>query len=225
MEWYNNYYMNYINCNLNDFKLKLKNNENLILKEIDNKENVYLNKINELEHKDNNDIIDEYKTLSSLHILEKENDLIELLTKYTLENNIRNYNLIVKGLELLFSLSEILRLRLKQDEIKHDNKFNKIITRSSYKFCNYKENCKFNYDNNNKNKCFQDHYVHNMVSSDILILIKYINENNNDKEIIKTLNTLNFVINHMVSELKNKCMYSLDKCEDYHIINNIKKKI
>jgi hypothetical protein len=52
-----------------------------------------------------------------------------------------------------------------------------------------------------------------MVSSDLKILINYIDSKYidnvliHDKEILKTINTLSYVISHMEIELKNKCLY------------------
>jgi hypothetical protein len=53
-----------------------------------------------------------------------------------------------------------------------------------------------------------------MVSADLTILIDYITQKYSDentvihnKEILKTINTLSFVINHMENELKAKCLY------------------
>jgi hypothetical protein len=54
-----------------------------------------------------------------------------------------------------------------------------------------------------------------MVSADLATLIEYIEQKFKDqnfvihnKEILKTINTLSFVINHMENELKTKCMYN-----------------
>ena len=120
----------------------------------------------------------------------------------------------MKSLNILLDLSETLRIRLGQKELIIDNKDVNIITRCSYKFCSYKYNCTYNYNSNIKNLCYQNHYVHNMVSADLKILIKYINNKYklntiilHNKDILKTINTLSFVINHMESELKTKCLY------------------
>ena len=72
-------------------------------------------------------------------------------------------------------ISELLRKRLNQNEIQYNKKQNTIF-RSSYKFCNYKEFCNYNYSSK-KSCCYQDHYVHNMVSLDIKILLDFINKN------------------------------------------------
>ena len=60
----------------------------------------------------------------------------------------------------------------------------------------------------------------------IIILLDYIdvkyNKNNliiPNKEILKTINTLNFVIEHMHSELKSRCLYlNENEYEKEHII-------
>jgi hypothetical protein len=65
-----------------------------------------------------------------------------------------------------------------------------------------------------------------MVSADLKVLMDYIEQKyGNDqvvahnKEILKTINTLSFVINHMESELKSKCMYlSENEIESYHFV-------
>jgi hypothetical protein len=169
----------------------------------------------------------------SLHILQKELDIIKLLTKYSLLNNTLDYNFLVKSLTFLLELSETLRLRLGQKIVPNDidlkdMKETNIITRSSYKFCSYKDNCTYNYNFKDKNVCYQNHYVHNMVSADLKILIKYITTNYNptinishNKDILKTINTLSFVITHMESELKTKCLYlPKNEWDKFHIIKN-----
>ena len=72
-------------------------------------------------------------------------------------------------------LSETLRLRLGQKELVLDKKnyLDDNVSRCSYKFCNYKDSCAYNY-NKSKNLCYQDHYVHNMVCADIKVLLDYI---------------------------------------------------
>ena len=99
---------------------------------------------------------------------------------------------------------------------------------------NYKDSCNYHYKQK-ESCCYQDHYVHNMVSADLYILINYIKKNFQEKklilhnkEILRSINTLSFVIHHMYSELKTKCFYhNEDECEKYHFIrkkNNNKKR-
>jgi hypothetical protein len=174
------------------------------------------------------------KSKNSLIILQKELEIIKILTKYTLQNKILDYKFFRDCLILLLNLSETLRYRIKQKEIIHDSiEKNKNINgtssiyRCSYKFCSYHANCIYNY-NKSKNLCYQDHYVHNMVSADIKILLKYIEDKTLDKltiqhtkEILKTINTLSYVICHMENELKTKCLYLPEKeWESMHVIKN-----
>ena len=72
-----------------------------------------------------------------------------------------------------------------------------------------------------------------MVSHDLLVLIYYIeethlkntNKNESLKEILKSINTISFVINHMESELKAKCLYQDEiNWDSFHICNHYKKK-
>ena len=190
--------------------------------------NLHINEINSIELLE---IKNNYENQKCLKILQKELLIIKLLSKYALQTNNLDNNFIIKCLKICFELSEILRKKINQKQIKIINKKN--IQRCSYKFCNFKENCNYNYSKKKSNYCYQDHYVHNMVSHDLLALIFYIeadefkniNKNENMKEILKSINTLSFVINHMESELKAKCLYQDESdWDNYHICNHYKKK-
>ena len=167
-----------------------------------------------------------YKNKNSLEILQKETEIVKLISKYSLQNNKLEYTFIVNCLKYLYELSEILRGRLKQGNVSFNKTTNATIVRCSYKFCNYKENCTYNYGKKGL-ACYQDHFVHNMVSHDVQALICYIEMTHNDgdmithnKEILKTINTLAFVIGHMEGELKAKCLYNdIKDCEKYHHVN------
>jgi len=195
----------------------LKSTEDVIENKLNQIKSEYENNLIKLGNIcDDTNYLNEIKNKKSLIILQKELEIIKLLTKYALQNNQLDYIFFYKSLKFLYELSEILRIRLNQKEIVHENK---ILTpnnlpRCSYKFCNFKDTCSYNYNTTSVNQCYQDHYVHRMVSADLLILIEYIEEKfkNPDfviynKEILKTINTLSFVINHMENELKSKCMY------------------
>ena len=234
-EWYTNYALP---LNINEDKLDeyvklLKsvihiNEDDILQNKVEQIENDYLIKLKMLENECINiNSIENYKQKNSLIILQKELDIIKLLTKYSLQNNTLEYVFFMTALKFLFDLSEILRIRIGQTEIVHDLKsINSSISRCSYKFCNYKDTCVYNYNTKNKSQCYQDHYVHRMVSADLIVLIDYISSKYTDKqpiipnkEILKSINTLSFVINHMENELKSKCMYVEDnECEKYHFI-------
>ncbi len=197
----------------------------------------FLSKMHEIKNTfENNDINQIYSSKNSLEILQKELEIVKLISKYSLQNNKLEYIFITSCLKYLLTLSEILRNRIKQQPLNikgYNNIKNNNISRCSYKFCNYKEECTYNYNFTKKtNSCYQDHYVHNMVSHDVESLIYYIDNSNNNnsnisithnKEILKTINTLSFVIGHMEGELRAKCLYNEPKdWEKYHYINNSK---
>jgi hypothetical protein len=243
--WYDMYY-NDPNIPINNLfieklseinlKIEIINDDTNIENQLEQLEINYKTKLNELEnHSENKQIIEEIKKKNSLAIMQYELDIIKLLAKYALQNNQIDYIFFTKALKFLLEISEILRIRLNQKEIIHENKIltSNNLPRCSYKFCCYKDTCPYNYNLLGKNKsnmqCYQDHYVHKMVSADLIILIEYIEnkiKDNNfiiyNKEILKTINTLQFVINHMENELRNKCLYlNENEYETCHFINSI----
>jgi len=235
LSWYNTFYDNKSKMIIEDDlfnkllnTLKNQTNQNSVQIKVNQLETEYQYKLKEIELLCNNvDNIEIVKKENSLKILQKELDVIRLLTKYSLKNNQLNYTFFMNALKLLYNLSESLRNRIGQKEIliEKKNYTDDNISRCSYKFCNFKDSCNYNY-NKTKNLCYQDHYVHNMVSADLKVLMDYIEQKyGNDqvvahnKEILKTINTLAFVINHMESELKSKCMYLQEnEIESYHFV-------
>ena len=197
---------------------------------IEDSEVYYIEKMKEIKESYNvKNIINEYSKKKSLEIIQKELEIIKLISKYSLQNNKLEYNFIIICLKYLFELSELLRQRLKQPVITISKQNKSNIVRCSYKFCNFKDSCAYNYSRKG-NCCYQDHYVHNMTSHDIAALILYIESNNSpdefivhNKEILKSINTLSFVIGHMETELRTKCMYAEAKdWESFHYIHVIK---
>ena len=238
LQWYNNF-SDKTTCqidNIDDYidilkKNNLKSNENLIETTLNQIESEYENNLIQLNNICNdNNYLNIIKNKKSLVILQKELEIIKLLTKYALQNNQLDYVFFHKSLKFLFELSEILRIRLNQKTIIHENKVftPNNLPRCSYKFCSFKDTCTYNYNITSKNQCYQDHYVHRMVSADLHILIEYIEEKFKDsnfvihnKEILKTINTLSFVINHMENELKSKCIYLEEsEWESCHFVKN-----
>ncbi len=225
-----------------EIEIIMKSNKfiNNIETKIEEMEVDFLSKMHEIKNTfENNDINKIYSSKNSLEILQKELEIVKLISKYSLQNNKLEYAFISSCLKYLLTLSEILRIRIKQQPLNmnkgynNNNKSFNNISRCSYKFCNYKDECTYNYNFSKKtNSCYQDHYVHNMVSHDVESLITYINNNNNNinnnsinhnKEILKTINTLSFVIGHMEGELRAKCLYNDPKdWEKYHYINTSK---
>lgn len=210
--------INYINKN------KFTNNIEIKIDELEIDFNFKMQEINNTFESEN--ITKLYKNKNSLEILQKETEIVKLISKYSLQNNKLEYTFIINCLKYLYELSEILCGRLKQGRVNLNKTTPTGIIRCSYKFCNYKENCTYNYGKKGL-ACYQDHFVHNMVSHDVQALINYIEQNHNNgdiithnKEILKTINTLAFVIGHMESELKSKCLYNdIKDCEKYHYVN------
>lgn len=205
---------------------KFTNNIDVKIEEI---EINFTTKLQEIQAAFENDNIEHiYGKKPSLDIIQKEVEIIKLISKYSLQNNKLEYTFVLNCLNYLLQLSEMLRIRIKQSAITFTKpQKNSGIVRCSYKFCNYKENCTYNYGKKGC-ACYQDHYVHNMVSHDVQSLIAYIEMNHSDgdtimhnKEILKTINTLAFVIGHMECELKAKCLYNdMKDWEKYHFVNS-----
>ena len=151
--------------------------------DLENKYEKYVEKINSYKHikittqkfqpikkqKDNNlmELVETYQNsdkikklykLQALDLLKIEADIIKNFKLYALDNHFLDYKFFNKIIIILLNISEILRKRLKLE------KFNK--NKSSYKFCNFKDSCVYNYGSH-KNKCYADHYVHHKVSNDL----------------------------------------------------------
>ena len=230
-----------IEIDLEKYMNLIVNQENDSVEKVDEpnfniQENKYIEKLNYIENICNNlDKVDSFNKNNSLEILKMENEIIFILNKYALQNNYLNYKFFTNCILFLKKLNNILKNRLCLPIVKHNQKIQfKSIPRCSYKFCNFKDSCTYNYDNSN-NHCYQDHYVHNMVEADLNILINYIKMFFDDKklivhnkEILKSINTLSYVINHMYEELKTKTIYVKEnnQIEKFHIVkkNKTKKK-
>lgn len=234
-EWLDNFF-NKSSLNMTNEIEKIMNSNKFINNidiKIDEMEVDFMSKMHEIKNTfEKNNINELYNNKSSLEVLQKEVEIIKLISKYSLQNNKLEFEFIITCLKYLFSLSELLRTRLHQPPININRSIKTInINRCSYKFCNYKEECAYNYNLGKKtNQCYQDHYVHNMVSHDVTSLISYIEANYkinslilHNKEILKTVNTLSFVIGHMEGELRAKCLYNEPKdWEKFHYINILK---
>jgi hypothetical protein len=233
IDWFDTFFNKQCLTITSDIDILMNTNKfiNNIDVKIEEMEVDFVTKINEIKNTcEKEDINKIYNNKNSLEILQKEVEIVKLISKYSLQNNKLEFAFIITCLKYLHQLSELLRIRLKQPPINMSKHFNNVknitINRCSYKFCNYKEECAYNYGKKT-NQCYQDHYVHNMVSHDVSSLISYI-ENNykensiilHNKEILKTINTLSFVIGHMEGELRAKCLYNDPKdWEKYHYIN------
>jgi hypothetical protein len=158
---------------------------------------------------------------------------------------INEYKSYIPNLTWLNECFYFLAKKLGLETTEYKNKFiadkEDSIKRSSYKFCEFNHNCEFNYNHlNNKSKqekkknytrgCYAHHFVYGSVYIDLKIIIDYLNKssNINNTELIKSLNTLIYVVNHMKEEL-TQLKIKYNDYEKYHregsaIIFNRNKK-
>jgi hypothetical protein len=176
-------------------------------------------------------LIKHFNKYTTLEILKKQ-DLVSSYISKSIQNNLINKKFFIVCINFLKSTSEFLTKKISQSVFNHNTeciKKDKII-RSSYKFCNYKHNCTYNYEKGKKG-CYADHYPHNMIYADCNALLFCINEYYLDdleiqnKEIVRCINTISYVIRHMYDELNNLCLYSKRVDHDkFHFIKSNSKK-
>lgn len=69
-------------------------------------------------------------------------------------------------------MNNYVKQNKKQLTIDSNKITNNNIIRCSWQFCKYQDKWTYDYDSNSKNNVtYQDHYVHNMISTDIKILL------------------------------------------------------
>lgn len=216
-------------------------NKNCCDYESDNEEEIKTHDLNLIDFSLNNEkilneidkILQNYKfsNMTSLEIL-KNQDLISSYISKSIQNNLINKNFFIKNIIYLRDSSKYLSEKIKQNLFNHNLEYLKKdkIIRSSYKFCNFKQNCNYNYESGKKG-CYADHYPHNMIYADCLSLIECINkyykeeDEIQNKEIMRCINTISFVIKHMYDELNNLCMYSKRNEHDkFHFVKSNNKK-
>ena len=156
-------------------------------------------------------------SLDDLKILEYQNVLISDINKSEdIKKCINQLNWIHKSAK---KLSDKLKLKM------YEHKKGSLI-RSSYKFCDYNYQCKFNYNLKKHNGCLFQHFVHNLVCADIKSLLNFIKKetlSDSDKtEIGKSIKTLSFVLAHMYDELNNIQLFNSNKKVDLHVERNPK---
>ena len=224
IDW-NNFYLNKDSCDYeseNEEEIKTQD-LNLIDFSLNNEK--ILNEIEKILNNNN------FSNMTSLEIL-KNQDLISSYISKSIQNILINKKIFLRSIIYLRNSSKYLSEKIKQNLFNHNLEClrkDKII-RSSYKFCNFKQNCNYNYESGKKG-CYADHYPHNMIYADCLSLIECINkyykneEEIQNKEIMRCINTISFVIKHMYDELNNLCMYSKRNEHDkFHYVKLNNKK-
>jgi hypothetical protein len=172
------------------------------------------------------DIIEiDYKKLSPLKIMFYQISIISflriLISAFDEDNFAEHRDAICEYISWLQNSSEFLAKKINQDV--HRNIDTCRIIRSSYNFCIDGFQCTKFYKKNGN--CSYHHYTHNMVSKDIISLHNFIRNNseysNQDlNEIVSSIRTIQYVINHMFSELKNS-KKKYDDYELYYAKNNV----
>lgn len=118
-----------------------------------------------------------------------------------------NYDMCKEQLQWLLNTSEYFTSKYKLIPFKLPS--NNSIHRSSYKFCQRGVDCEYFYKK--KGSCSLQHFVHNIILTDIHSLILYLNDkeydNINHIEVQKTINTISYVLNHMYIEYSNLIYY------------------
>ena len=201
-----------------DFDKYFDNNKTEVYESDNEEEEVKLN-INSIDFSLNNEKIlheintilkqKNFKNYTSLEIL-KNQDLVSSYISKSIQNNIINKKFFIECISYLKNTSKILSEKINQTVFTHNYNFIKKdkIIRSSYKFCNYKHECTYNYEKGKKG-CYADHYPHNMIHADCDALLECINLYYTDdneiqnKELVRCINTISFVIRHMYEEINN----------------------
>ena len=136
-------------------------------------------------------------------------------------------NQIIEYVHWLKQNMEILSKRLGQTDSDNKNEERNLTTsdtssdtmsedkshaigRNSYKFCDFGHSCTFNYSLEYKRDCYSQHYVYPLILSDIQNLIDHILTEDDGissdlqvKEVVTSINTVTYVINHMYNELSD----------------------
>lgn len=175
----------------------------------------------------------DYKNIGIKKIIDYQyiiaNEIKRYIKNYIDKKEKFDYNLLRIKLEWLSNINNYLskKLNLPINNVKEINgNGEEVIPRSSYKFCEYSYDCKYNYpcniNKNNKLKgCNKQHFVYNLLKSDIdailLYLTKINKENINYEQINKCMNTICYVISKMKNEIENLYSKYKDNYENYHI--------
>lgn len=170
----------------------------------------------------------DYKTDKIIQIIGKQNIIAGYLLKIfrTSKSEDIVWSKFRPGLHWILETSKciVTKIQIASQVFKTDK-----IYRSSYKFCNKKDECEALYchitkpDQKSHAKCTGDHYVHNKLVSDLSCLITVLDERTSADHLIPIsndlricLDTVNFVINHMYQELNNFNIY-YSKEQDFNI--------
>jgi hypothetical protein len=171
-----------------------------------------------------------YDAMKDINVLQYQSFISSNLRKFikTHENkqNDTTIKLLIEQLIWMKTISQYLSDKIKlpiichEKEIKEVTGNSKYIPRSSYKFCGHSYECTYNYGKRAVG-CYSQHFVHNLISTDLKLLLLHININKpNDTinfiEIKKSINTMSYVINHMYEELRHIEFFNKGLSDNMH---------
>lgn len=176
-----------------------------IEKEILNSE-IHENILNDNEMSIDNIMKINYRDLNESNILKYQTTvsiyLKKCIAKCKMSNDEIDVNSYIQKLEWLYETSDFLAKSQNLKNIQHKKiSIDKQIMRNSYEFCDYGNLC----TNNKMGKCKKKHFVYNYICSDIEETIKYLKNEQNIciDELYRTINTINYVFNHMHNEISS----------------------
>jgi hypothetical protein len=142
-------------------------------------------------------------TINELTSLEYQAELAQTNKDYLKEGRIEmNLLKCMDNLRWIFNSSSYLGKKYNMKELHHLNSSLELIPRNSYRFCENNYKCFID----KKKKCLGQHFVYNLVKADIDSILYYMNNcisnktRLNSDELGKSINTISFVINHMLDE-------------------------
>jgi hypothetical protein len=173
--------------------------------------------------------------LTETKLMEYQNYITSQLRKYFKQCLEKNDDIDYIHLSKIYWIGEVS----KYFSMKYNLKFifhrvkitadTKSIPRSSYKFCEKTNECSYNYDTHIKEKCKLQHFVHNIIYPDIVSLYQYLYTGHLSgkkldlNEIMISINTISYVINHMYEEMLLLSLYNPNKT--IYVKKNTKKTV
>lgn len=165
-------------------------------------------------------MLNDHQNLDISTNLQYQNILISYISSYYNIRLIKNCDgelqIVSKILDWIAGSSKYLANKINQSIIEPNNG---EIKRSSYQFCDETVYCNKFY-NQDSITCTSHHYVHSMVYADTKSIVNFLEKKNslNETELLnikKSIDTIKFVIDHMLTEFSGLESY-MHQTEIYH---------
>ena len=161
---------------------------------------------------------------SGIDKLKYQSLMTDYLKQYIHSKDQFDINHVLEVLDWILRISDHFCNKMGLERLHHGFKkrSSDSIARSSYRFCSQGYDCQYHYELDKYSGCRSQHYVHNIVYADIEALISYLQKVKhgwtklNYQEVITSLNTISFVVNHMYKELYYVDFYHQGQSEKYH---------